>query len=253
MTLEFAFSHLYFLIAVSDTLPWKNVEKRKKGPVLQIEKIEGFNGHPAPLVRFRSTIEGPCVGECFANFIMDVSERRKWDAQIDDVYEAYPIHDLDAANIAMGFGRYGDCSRLGIGYCKTKANLGISPREQLILCGIQNFEDGSCMIWGVELPDHHNHLLPDQDRVVRAKSHLFASTLTPTSDNSFDVEYVLQLEPGGKLPGFLTTPVLLDTVKQMFVYAEGFFKNKHGSLEAFLKEEESRDCFENRHSLLMTP
>jgi hypothetical protein len=221
--------------------------------VHQIDKIDNFQGNPAPLLRFRSSLKGPCVGECFGKFIMDLDERKKWDAQIQEVYEIYPIYDLDSANIAMGFGRYGDCSKLGIGYCQTKANLGITPREQLTLCGIQDFTDGSCIIWGIELEDWHNHLMPDGPRYTRARSHIFSTTLTPTSDNSFDVEYVLQLEIGGKLPTWLTTPICVSTIKGLFQCAEGFYAGNGGALRVFMDEKATEDSFADRHSLLMTP
>lgn len=184
---------------------------------------------------------------------MDLNERKKWDAQIEQVYEIHSMNDLDEANIAMGFGKYGDCSRLGIGYCQTKANIGISPREQLTLCGIQNFADGSCLIWGVEMEDWHNHLMPAGPRHTRAKSHLFSTTLTPTSDNTFDVEYVLQLEIGGRIPTWLTAPVVTDSVKNLFKTASAFFAGKDGELEKYLNTKSSHDAFADRHSLLMTP
>jgi hypothetical protein len=112
---------------------------------------------------------------------MDLDWRKRWDTQIEAVREIYPINDLDYANIAMGFGKkYGDCSRLGIGYCQIKVGFGVSPREQLILCGIQNFSGGSVVIWGSEFPEWHNHLFPPGTKShTRAKSHLFSTTLTP--------------------------------------------------------------------------
>lgn len=184
---------------------------------------------------------------------MSLDERKRWDDQIDDVYELYPIIDLDSANIEMGFGRYGDCSRLGIGYCRTTKSGPISPREQLTLCGIQNFNDGSCIIWGTEMEEHHDHLLPGEKRVERAKSHIFSTTLMPTGENSFDVEYVLQLEAGGKLPQFLTTPVMLGTIKNLFRTAKNFYNGKDGKLAEYLEEKAKEDMFLTRHSLLMTP
>jgi hypothetical protein len=223
--------------------------------VHRIDKIDDFQGHPAPLLRFRSSFEGPCLGEPFANYIMTLDERKKWDSQIDQVYEIYPINDLDAANIAMGFGRYGDCQRLGIGYCLTKANLGISPREQLTLCGIQDFTDGSCIIWGVEMEEWHDHLLPEapSPRPQRAKSHIFSTTLTPTGPNQFDVEYVIQLEAGGKLPTWLTAPVMIDTIKNLFSCAKNFYAGTKGELDQFIQTSQERDSFAAKHSLLMTP
>ena len=183
---------------------------------------------------------------------MDLEERKKWDDQIEQVYEAYPIHDLDAANIAMGFGRrYGQCSRLGIGYCQTKANLGIDSREQLTLCGIQDFHDGSCVIWGTEMEEWHNHLLPAGKRHTRAKSHIFSTTLTPTSEDTFDVEYVLQLEIGGNIPVWLTTPIVTETVKRLFRSAEAKFAGE--GVHEFLKETAQSENFADIHGFLMTP
>jgi hypothetical protein len=187
---------------------------------------------------------------------MDLDTRRKWDAQIDYVEETYPINDLDYANIAMGFGRkYGDCKKLGVGYCRTKANLGISPREQLTICGIQDFHSSrSCLIWGVEMEDWHNHLLPAEfERTTRAKSHIFSTVLTPTSANSFDVEYTLQLEVGGKLPLWLTTPIMLDSIKGMFNMADSFFQNRNGELDKFLAKKSRDDDLIGRQAILMTP
>ena len=198
-------------------------------------------------------MEGPCVGELFANFIMELEQRKKWDQQIEQVYEIHPLRDLDSANIAMGFGKYGDCSRLGIGYCQTKANLGISPREQLTLCGIQNFQCGSTVIWGTEMEESHDHLFPEGQRHTRAKSHIFSTTLTPTSPTTFDVEYVLQLEIGGNLPVWLTTPVMYDTIKKLFRTADGVFRGKCDTLETFLKEKKGQEKSMLQQSLLMTP
>lgn len=234
-------------------LKWKTIEANPRRVVHKIDKIDNFQGLTSPILRFRSSLKGPCLGECFGDFIMNLEERKKWDAQIAQVYEIHPIHDLDAANIAMGFGRYGDCSRLGVGYCQTKANLGISPREQLTLCGIQDFKDGSCVIWGIEMEEWHNHMLPTGPRVTRAKSHLFSTTLTPTSDDTFDVEYVLQLEIGGKIPTWLTAPVVTDTVKSLFKTAAGFFDGSNGELERYLASKSEKDSLANRQSLLMTP
>jgi len=246
-----------FLAADYDKHPemkWKTVENNKKRTVHKIEKIDNLKGLGVPILRFRSSLKGPCVSEAFANFIMNVDERSKWDPQIAQVLEMYPIHDLDAANIAMGFGKYGDCSRLGVGYCQTKAAFGVSPREQLTMCGIQDFQDGSTVIWGTEMEEWHNHLLPgsDEDRHVRAKSHIFTTTLVPTGEDSFDAEYVLQMDLGGGLPNFLTTPVICDTVKSLFKHAEKFFQGEEGSdLEKWIEQQARDDSFLNRHSILM--
>ena len=79
---------------------WKTVESNKRRTVHQIEKIEKFQGVPAPIIRFRSTLQGPCLGDAFASFIMDLDKREKWDNQIDNVYEAHSIQDLYSANLA---------------------------------------------------------------------------------------------------------------------------------------------------------
>jgi hypothetical protein len=152
----------------------------------------------------------------------------------------------------MGF-KYGDCSRLGVGHCVTKANLGIDAREQLIICGINDFPDGSCVIWGTEMEEWHDHLFPPGPRHTRAKSHIFSSTLVPTGPNTFDVEYVLQLDIGGKIPTWMTTPIILDSVKRMFSYAKGFYLNVGGELDKFLLEKASRPDHKDGLSLLMTP
>ena len=135
-----------------DSQQWKTIESSRRGPVTKIERIDNFNGLEAPLIRIRATLDGPCEADPMASFIMDLDQRSKWDIQIDDVYEAHTFHDLAAANAAMGFA-YGDCSRLGVGYCRTKKNLGFDSREQLTVCGINKFSDGSAMIWGVELDE----------------------------------------------------------------------------------------------------
>ena len=66
------------------------------------------------------------------------------------------------------------------------------------------------------MPSHYN-------RVTRAKSHLFSTTLVPTCEGSFDFEYVLQLEIGGKIPTWLTTPIVTDSVKRMFNCAKDVY------------------------------
>lgn len=233
-------------------LQWKNIEANKRKVVHQIQKIDQFQGHPAPILRFRASLEGPCHGELFANFIMDLEQRKRWDSQIEQVYEIHPLKDLESANAAMGWGKFGDCCKLGIGYCQTKAGFGISPREQLTLCGIQNFDCGSTVVWGVEMEENHNHLFPDGERHTRAKSHIFSTTLTPTSPNTFDVEYVLQLEIGGNLPTWLTTPVMLDTIKKLFRTADACYRGKCDTLENFVKEQEAAKSKEHK-SLLVTP
>jgi hypothetical protein len=95
----------------SSDLKWKTVESNQRRLVSQVEKIDNFKGINAPILRFRSSMQGPCDGGAFAKFIMNYDDRKKWDAQIDDVYEAYTIEDLELVNNAMGV-KYGDCTRL---------------------------------------------------------------------------------------------------------------------------------------------
>lgn len=245
--------------AVDDSesgLKWKKVERNKRKVVHAIDRIDNFQNLGPPLLRWRASLDGPCHGLMMADFIMSVEKRQKWDPQIENVCELYPINDLDAANIAMGFGKYGDCQKLGVGYTLTKAHpIGISPREQLTLCGIQNFDDGSSLIWGTELEDWHDHLLPAGERLTRARSHLFSIAVMPTGENSFDAEYSLHLDFGGNLPHWMTAPLVIDSVKQMFGVAQPFFNAGEGSeLDEYLKEEKiQQEKFEDRNSILFTP
>lgn len=236
-------------------LKWKKVDANKRKTVHQIDKIDNFQNLGCPIVRFRSTINAPYpsgAGRKFADFIMNLDERAKWDPQIEDVFQIYPIYDVDAANIAMDF-KYGDCKLLGIGYCQTKSNPLVDGREQLILCGIQELPNTGWLIWGTELEEWHNHLFPeDRERHTRAKSHLFSTTIMPTSENSFDVEYLLQLEVGGSIPNFLTTPVMIETIKSMFKHAGKVYTDEEIMAE-WAKEEEihSDNMIDERHGLFM--
>jgi hypothetical protein len=238
--------------------PWKLVES---SPLAHIDKIDSYQGRTAsaPLLRFRSTLEGPCLGECFASFVMDYDFRRQWDAQIDQVYEAHSVtqqlqqvqHHMLEAQRNRNDMNWGVCSRFGVGYCRTKASI-VSPREQLTMCGIQAFEDGSCLIWGVEMDQlRHEPLMPRDNngkKLTRAKSHLFCTTLSPrpstastngrssSSPPTFDVEYVLQLEIGGKIPSWISGPVVTENVKQLLRCAASFYAgtDPQRGLEAYL-------------------
>jgi len=248
-----------------DTAPagykWKKVGGKKKDIVHAIERIDNFQNLGPPLLRWRASMEGPAHGLMMADFVMSVDRRQSWDPQIKDVVELYPINDLDAANIAMGFGKYGDCQKLGVGYTETNAHpIGISPREQLTLCGIQNFDDGSSLIWGTEMEDWHDHLLPSaksgETGLTRARSHLFSIAVMPTGENSFDAEYSLHLDFGGSLPHWMTAPIVIDATKKMFEVAQPFFNaGEGGELHEFLKEEkiQQEKFVDDRNSILFTP
>lgn len=220
-------------------LKWKKVEDNKRKTVHQIHKMDSFQNVRTPLLRFRSSISGPCLPERFSNMIMDLKERQKWDDQVANVEELYPITDLDAINDILDEDRFGKCKRIGVGYTQTKQGI-ISPREQLIIGGMQEYKDGSAILWGTEMEEErHNHLLPAGQRHTRAKSHLFAATLVPTGPDSFDVEYLLQMDVGGGIPQFMTTPALTDAVKKLFEHAKGYFEGGEGSeLDLFLKSQE---------------
>ena len=231
---------------LQEPLKWKTIESRPKQFLHTIEKVENYLGLGPPLLRFRATIEGPCLGARFADFIMSLEEREQWDDQISQVDELFPI-DASSATQFLGEDKYGDCSQIGVGYCQTKSAFGISPREQLTLCGVQDFEDGSAVIWGTEMDTElHDHLLPQlpgTKRPTRAKSHIFCTTLSPSADdpeNKFEVEYCLQMCTGG-LPAFITTPVMVNTVKSLFNHARRFYAGGEGSeLEAYLAAVEEK-------------
>ena len=91
--------------------------------------------------------------------------------------------------------------------------------------------------------------MPDCERHTRAKSHLFARP-SPTPD-SFDVEYILQLEVGGKIPTFLTTPIMVETVKQMFNHAKKTFANEEIMMPWL--EKDANVITDEKLNLLMTP
>mmetsp|Transcript_4840 Transcript_4840/g.9580 ORF Transcript_4840/g.9580 Transcript_4840/m.9580 type:complete len:266 (-) Transcript_4840:248-1045(-) len=247
-----SYIHTYYCI-LEDEFDWKVVESNSnlKRPVQFYDKIDNFQEKNCPILRFRSTIEGPFVPERFAQLLMDAELRKKWDVAISQVYEAYPIYDLDLANIIIG-SKYGDCSRMGVGYCQTKKSV-VSPREQLTMCGIQDFENGGSIIWGTEMEDSENHLFPEGKRHVRARSHIFSTTLMPTGPNTFDVEYVLQLEIGGNIPSFMNAPVVSETVKQMFSYAKKYYSGgENGDLEKYINAKKSlQNVFQDRKSLLL--
>ena len=220
-------------------LKWKKMEDNKRRTVHRIDKADKFQGLKSPLLRFRSTIKGPCIGERFSNFIMDLEERKKWDDQVANVEEMYPIDDLDCVNNLLGDqDRYGKCARVGVGYTQTKKGI-ISPREQLILGGRQEYKNGATILWGTEMEEYHNHLLPEGQRHTRAKSHLFSCVLVPTGDDSFDVEYLLQMDVGGGIPHFMTTPALTDAIKKLFDHTKDYFEGGEGSeLDMYLKNQQ---------------
>lgn len=216
----------------SPKLKWKKIERNAQKTVHQIDKLDTFQNINTPVLRFRASIDGPCIGERFSHFIMNEEERKLWDDQVDHVTELYPIDNVSIVDLLLhnNVEKYGLCSRVGVGYTLTKSGI-ISPREQLICGGMQSYTNGATILWGTEMEEYHNHLLPqDRSRHVRAKTYLFAATLVPTSYNSFDVEYILQMNVGGGVPNFLTTPKVVEVIKKLFDHATNYFEGCQGSL-----------------------
>ena len=205
---------------------WKTVAANPARPLSRIEKIDDFQGKATPLLRFRASLTGPKKqrGYCFSDLISDLELRKQWDATLAVVQEDYCSADL--ADVA-GYLRpdQGTPARFGIGYVKTKQSV-VSPREQLTLCGLQLFPSGASVLWGVELEEDQDHLFPTESqpkRVQRSTSHLFCNTIVPRGEgDGFDVEYLVQIEVGG-LPGWLTGPAVVDTIKKLFRFADGYF------------------------------
>lgn len=210
----------------ADFYKWKNTERHPGKLISQVDKIDNFQNNKVPLIRVRSSLRGPSKkrGECFSELISTPELRHKWDATnniVDTVHSAENLQDIKQ----LQGDKYGEPSMFGVGYVKTKQSV-VSPREQLTLCGVQNFDSGASIIWGVELEEDQNHLFPkDQPkRMPRSTSHIFSTTLIPTGEDTFDAEYVLQLDVNG-CPGWLLGPIVTETVKKMFRFAETYFES----------------------------
>lgn len=212
-----------------DAYKWKLTSSNPNRLISHIDKIDNFQNHGVPLLRFRSTLHGPTKkrGECFSELVSVTSLRQKWDignAMVDTIYSAADLKEIET----LQGSKYGVPSLFGIGYVKTKQSV-VSPREQMTLCGLQNFPSGASITWGTELEDSENHLFPEGKRVPRSTSHIFIATLIPVGEETFDVEYVIQLDVGGGFPGWLTGPAVAETIKKLFGFADGYFKS--GSVE----------------------
>lgn len=110
---------------------------------------------------------------------------------------------------------------LSINAVQSSQNI-VSPREQLTLCGLQEFPSGASIVWGIELEDGQNHLFPPGERLMRSRSHIFSNAIIPTGKDTFDCEYVLQLEIG-KFPEWLARPVIITICRDLFRYAEKYY------------------------------
>mmetsp|Transcript_16319 Transcript_16319/g.29604 ORF Transcript_16319/g.29604 Transcript_16319/m.29604 type:complete len:300 (+) Transcript_16319:60-959(+) len=238
----------------ADVYKWKVTDSNSKRLVSHIDKIDNFQDKGVPLMRFRSTLHGPLKkrGECFSEIISVPDLRQKWDttnAIFDTIFSAA---SLDEVRKHQG-NKYGEPSVFGIGYVKTKPSFVVSPREQLTLFGLQNFPSGASIIWGMELEEDQNYLFPEDQpkRTPRSISHLFSATLIPTGEDTFDVEYLIQLEVGG-IPGWVSGPAVAKTMKGMFQFADGYFQSgleDGGDLAkrlALFSDDEDADADEER-------
>ncbi|KAL9186103.1 hypothetical protein ACHAXT_005341 [Thalassiosira profunda] len=212
--------------AKEDVYKWKTTDSNPKRLVSHIDKIDDFQSKGVPIVRFRSTLHGPMKkrAEMFSELISDLELRKRWDVAVAQVETPYNAASFDEVEKLQEH-KYGKVGLFGIGYVKTKQSV-VSPREQLTLCAVQNFASGASIIWGAELEKDLDHLFPEghRERTPRSTSHLWSTTFIPTGENTFDVEYVLQLEIGG-FPGWLTGPIIVETVKKLFRFADRYFKS----------------------------
>lgn len=158
-----------------------------------------------------------CIGEFFGRYLVDLQEHFNSDAMVETIEELGSAADLQSLDVSIDPGLFGKCTRLGVIYGRTRKAFGISPRETVFLYGLQEFPDGSFLVWGCDLGEEHEVVLPSGKlRHTRAKSHLFCVTLKATGNDSFDVEYVVQFDVGGRIPDWITGPLLIDTVKKLF-------------------------------------
>ena len=81
-----------------------------------------------------------------------------------------------------------------------------------------------------------------------------ASKTSPTQPCRLSVRFNYGIEIGGGLPNFLTTPVVIDNIKNMFRIVDRYFsdQNEGGALDQYLKDLQKEALIDN-NSLLMTP
>lgn len=208
----------------ADVYKWKVSEDNPNRLVSHVDKIDGFDKKGEPLLRFRSSMTGPAKkrAELFSDLVSVTEMRQRWDAtnaMVDTIYSAADMKEVEQIQDH----KYGKVLLFGIGYVKTKKTV-VSPREQMTLCGLQEFPSGASITWGVELEEDQDYLFPEGKRSPRSTSHIFSQTLIPTGENTFDVEYCIQLEVGG-FPGWLSGPIVVDSIKKMFNFADKYFKS----------------------------
>lgn len=202
--------------SLGSPLKWKSISTTKNGCVQQIEKLDNYDGVSAPMLRFRSSFEGLGISDFVDRYLVALNTIFQADECLERVEEIHSIHDTETIQKSLCGDTLGKCTRLGVAYGKTKKAFGITPRETMFLYGLHVCPNGSMIIWGKEMADTNDHLLPPGQRQTRANMNLFSVTLTPTGKDSFDVEYLLQLAVGGRVPNWVTCPMLVDTVKGLF-------------------------------------
>ena len=113
-----------------DVYKWKLLGDSASRLVSHVDKIDNYNNKGLPLVRLRSTLNGPIKkrAECFSELISVPNLRHKWDPTSDLVDTVYSA-DVKEIDIFQNY-TYGETSLFGVGYVKTKQSV-VSPREQL--------------------------------------------------------------------------------------------------------------------------
>jgi len=131
---------------------WKEPEFIKQRTVYQIDRIDNFNGHSASM-----------PSEYFGKFIVDLDERKSGMRKLTKYTK--PTQSTILTLLILPWDSADTATRLGIGYAQTKVALGIT-REQLFLYGLQDFADGSCLLWGTEVDEKYNHLMLRVDAIL---------------------------------------------------------------------------------------
>ena len=254
-----------------DDPEWRTVQKpTERNRYVTVQKLVGFGDDESmkqiPLWRLRTTVQGKSVIPRFPSLVTDFDVREVWDDTVGSVEEIIPL-DLAQADATYGGippnSKYngGLSTKCGIGRCVTKPALGglVSAREQMTICGVQEFgeKQGSkqgSIVWAFECDDrYHGGLWPEgSERETRAKTGIFSVAMLrlPESEdvapNTFAVEYTLQLSIGGKLPPFAigaVNAVVLSAVKTMFKYAKSQYFLPGGPADKF---EEARERVEQQ-------
>ena len=104
-----------------DSLVWKTVEKNEKRLVHEIDRIDNFEGTHTPLIRMRSRLRGPehDRGDRFSRLLTDQEFRVQWDPNCAEIFEVYLADDISDIELVME-GKFGECRKFGLGYCRTK-------------------------------------------------------------------------------------------------------------------------------------